>query len=259
MFITYNSPLPGSFPATVEIRFNGPVTVSGPRAISGSPEVARSCSQISESISAAVDVETITCGTLMTCALNPVGDTDSFRFSAPNGGTASIGVARSPSSAGTPCWRVFNPIGQPLTGFVCNNVAPVNLATAGTYTIEVVESRVDQPVNYTLSLQGVSQSFRCGMPIRFGDLKSSRLSREGDTDTFNFSAAAGEVVSISIARSAGLGTPCWRLFNPNGQALTGFVCIMSPPLVWRRPGPTPSRSSSRSSISPWTITSPYKR
>ena len=163
--VLYEAPLPGTFPTTVEVRFQGTaldqdhVTIAGlrPRG-SGDPpclEEPRSCMQVDESpiAVAAVDVESVACGTLMICKIDPIGDTDAFTFAATAGGAASISIARSRGSTGTPCWRLFNPSGQALTGFVCNSIASVSLATTGTYTIEVAESSIDQPVDYSLSLQ----------------------------------------------------------------------------------------------------------
>jgi hypothetical protein len=80
-------------------------------------------------------------------------------------------------------------------------------------------------IDYTLSVQGVSQSFTCGTPIEFGGLKQGRIDILGDTDVFTFNATADDGVSINIGRSGESGNPCWRLFGPDGLPITSFpIC-----------------------------------
>jgi hypothetical protein len=57
VLVTYERPLPGTFPTSVDVQFTGPVTVPNPRRRSGGPEEIQSCRQMSERAIAAVDVE----------------------------------------------------------------------------------------------------------------------------------------------------------------------------------------------------------
>jgi hypothetical protein len=60
--------------------------------------------------------------------------------------------------------------------------------------------------------------------MQYGDLKTGRIDVVGDSDVFNFNGRQGEAVSIGISRTAGSGTPCWHLLDPNGSVVTGWVC-----------------------------------
>jgi hypothetical protein len=114
--------------------------------------------QISESAVAlqAVEMETIECGALIMCSIKPTGgDTDAFTFTIPPGGGAvSITIAKS-GGPGSPCWRLFNPDGNPISDFVCENNGVSGSLETGTYTIEVYDAYADQAVDYSLSLQKV--------------------------------------------------------------------------------------------------------
>jgi hypothetical protein len=141
----------GLFPAGVEVRFNGPVTVSGPRARSGGGgggmEEPQTCRQITGS--AVADVETIGCGALIVCSINPVGDTDAFTFSAPARGAVSITTAKR-SGPGSPYQELFDPDGSRVFGS--------RLPKTGKYTIIVSEFVNNDTVDYTLSLHRVGGS-----------------------------------------------------------------------------------------------------
>ena len=87
------------------------------------------------------------------------------------------------------------------------------LAT-GKYSI--LESNV---LNYTgdygLSLQGLSNAFRCAVAMKYGDFKTDAFDKAGDTDTFSFVAQAGQVASIKIA---GPSATVWALYCPGSAA-----------------------------------------
>jgi hypothetical protein len=104
---------------------------------------------------AAVDVESVTCGVLMMCRLEPGGDTDAFTFTVPaDRGTVSIKVAEVDKfSGGWTFWGLFGPTGQFITSsFGQAESGP--LARAGTHTIIVSNGR-NAIGDYTLSLQKI--------------------------------------------------------------------------------------------------------
>ena len=211
VLVTYERPLPGTFPTSVKARIVGPfASIPNPRPISFVE--GQSCKQIREAAvaAAAVDVESMTCGSLMMCRLDPAGDTDTFSFMAPAGGAVSIKIAGPTWSR----WDLFGPTGEAL-GASFGQATTGPLPLSGKHTIGVTNT-ANNVGDYVLSLQGISQSFHCASSMAFGDLKTGRLDQQGDTDTFSFVAIQGQVVNIKIT---GPTWSRWDLFGPAGQSL----------------------------------------
>lgn len=197
----------------MQVRFTGPVTLAP---VSPRPQVeGRTCAQISEGTiaAAAVDVETIVRGALVTCQLSPAGDTDAFTFVAPAGAALSINMSPVNVTANFR-WTLSGPSGPIVT---CAGLCDVRNLPAGTYTIEVF-SISNATGGYTLSLQGVSQIVTSGVPMAYGDLRTGRINRAGDTDAFRFTAEIQDQVSINLA---GLLNRRWRLFDSLGRQVGG--------------------------------------
>jgi hypothetical protein len=215
--VSYERPLPGTFPTAVEVRLTGPVTVVGPRRPG---EEIQSCRQANESgrADAVVDVEAIGCGTLMMCGIGRVvGDTDTFTFSVPAGAAVAVTTARR-AGKGSPCWELFDPSGASVS-YSCYQRSS-SLSRPGKHTIQVYESSNDETVDYTLSLQGISQAYSCGIGLTYGALETGRIEIVGDVDSFNFDGVQGAAVSITPAKRAGSGSPCWELFDPSGASVS---------------------------------------
>jgi hypothetical protein len=237
VLVTYERPLPGTFPTSVDVRFTGTgsATVSGPRLRSGAPEEIQSCQQVNESTiaAAAVDDEPIQCGTLMTCTIGSLSaDTDRFTFTAAAGGAASLTTAPLSGSPVEPFWVLFDPDGMQLGGHGSpGSPGTRSLPKTGTYTIEVYDFSTNEVGGYALSLQGVSHAFRCGTSIAYGgpSLRRGRIDKRGDTDTFNFAGTAGQTVSVTTAPVSGSPVePFWVLFDPDGMQLGGHGSPGSP-------------------------------
>jgi hypothetical protein len=220
--VTYETPLPGTFPASVTVRVNGPVSVSEQRPVSSFPAEGQSCQQVSESeVAAAVDVENLACGALVACRFDPSGDTDAFKFMAV-GGAAHVKIAEVPVESGSRAakWRLFSP-----SGFLGESTGADDLALpqAGEYTIETLDTTAATG-DYALSVAGVSTEFQCGTPSLYGDLKIGKLDSRADTDTFQFVAVAGDIVTINVTElPAPTGTRAvrWELYSPTGFPLGG--------------------------------------
>lgn len=199
VIITYESPLPGSFPKNAKVTLNGPLVPASARAYR------RNDGTIEEACGA--DGQQIQCGTLVTCKLSPAGDNDTFRFDAPAGAAALLKISGVPFNF----WQLFGPKGQS----VCVNVGDAvcgRLPEAGGYTV-LAASSTSAVGNYGLMLQGVSQSFHCGPSIAYGNGRSGNLTNAAEVDTFHFVGLAGQTVSISVS---GISFGYWRLFDPQG-------------------------------------------
>src|SRR6185369_4404083 len=71
----------------------------------------------------------------------------------------------------------------------------------------------------TVVLGAQSAAAQCSSTaaIMCGETKNGALSAVGEIDCFTFSATAGETVSITTEKTAGLFQACWTLQGPNGS------------------------------------------
>ncbi len=172
--------------------------------------------------------EPLDCGQTLSRTIEVLGDLDTFTFKSPGAERVSIDIVKTEGTANfNPCWRLFAPDGTALSGYVCNSLADVALPQAGIYTVEVVASSNAGTGSYNLSREIVSGSVnRCGEPLGCGQTLSRMIEVLGDLDTFTFESPGGERVSLNLVKTEGTASfvPCWRLFAPDGTALSGYVC-----------------------------------
>jgi hypothetical protein len=164
-------------------------------------------------------------GDLISCAIDPVGDTDVFSFLGSPGESVSILVSRR--GGGTPCVELFDSQGKAVgQGIVCfTPLIRPQLTLNGTYTIRVSELGNDQLLDYVLSLERVSPPSSTVKPIGLAQTLNDEINPSGDVDLFFFNGQAFSTVSIVVARRGG-GTPCVTLFDPRGNIVgQGTVCI----------------------------------
>lgn len=217
VLVTWDRPLPGTFPATVTTLFKTSVTdtnnppvvpVNGGTLASIVP---RPISFVEGGQGCPKDGSTITCGALLTgCTFDSTSDLDNFLFPASANGAASIKICGPSSSA----WYVYGPTGNLITVSYGNAVA--KLPVTGNYTIQTQNNSHLLGV-YSLSLEGVSQSFQCGLPIGFNQTKSGTLDACADTDTFQFVCQVNQVISINVTGPSGTA---WYLYRPTGDLIT---------------------------------------
>jgi hypothetical protein len=162
--------------------------------------------------------EPLPCGGTVACQLDPAGDTDRFIFSLPAGAAVSISITGSKN----PCWQLVGP-GGPVNGQpVCKDIGSLDGLSAGSYSITVSENAIPEMTDYVLSLQGVSAAYHCGTPLNLpSDTRSDSLTPAGDTDSYNFTAEAGQTATIAIN---GDHNPCWRVFAPDGTPVMAQRC-----------------------------------
>jgi type 1 fimbria pilin len=217
VLVTWDRPLPGTFPANVTVRFTGTTDASNPPVVqlnNGSlasiaprlirwPEPPPSCPK---------DGSGIGCESLLSCEFNPAGDTDTYKVTVPANSDLSINIAGPSGSR----WRIFDPSGNPINPG-CSGLCEVALATAGTYTIET-SNYWNYTGAYRLSLLGISIPFRCGPSIiPGGSPLDGKFDLGGDTDSFQLNnVLAGQTYSINITGPSGSR---WRIFDPDGTPI----------------------------------------
>ncbi len=214
--ISYEKPLPGSFPRSATARFTGSTgvtfTVTGPRPQSFVEP--QTCTQITESTlaTATTDVDTIVCGNLFACKFDPAGDTDLFDWTVPAGTVGWIKIV-GPSTYGTK-WCLYKNGTLVKCAYGRDQTS---LLSAGSYRLLTKED-YNLTGDYGLSLQGVSSAYRCGPEIKCSDDKTGTFNRPADTDTLIFKAAAAMTLNLKIVGPSTYGTK-WCVFGPTGTPI----------------------------------------
>gem|GEM_PF-1078088 len=169
--------------------------------------------------------EALTNGGIHTGVISPAGDSDSWVFTAPAGGSVMLRVGGTNI---TPRIRLFGPsnelIAEETSGntLIRDGALTTTTTNAGNYTVIVSATYTAQTGSYglhlavapgTISVPGNDE----GGPLASGADNLANLTL-GDLDTWTFEAAAGE--SISIRMGSLTVTPWLHLYGPNG-ALVG--------------------------------------
>lgn len=167
----------------------------------------------------------VPCGVFHTAELTRPGDMDAYRVVAVRGDALTINTAPLAGSAIEPSWRLFRPNGARVRG--CETIAggldhcPA-LPESGSYTLVVSDRGTDETGRYSLSVRTVTQRNCCAVPIRSGDSVEATIRERGQTDAFVFAAQAGGGVVVATSASAGSAMqPQWRVFAPDGTAVSG--------------------------------------
>ena len=165
--------------------------------------------------------EAVACGQTLARTIGVVGESDTFRFTAAAGEALSITTQETGGFASA-CWELYDPTGVSL-GTSCGQ-AEKTAAIPGTYTIRVYDNGDAETGTYDLSLAVVSDTAsNCAEPIGCGETLPRELALVGESDTFRFTAAAGEALSITTQETGGFVSACWELYDPTGVSL-GTSC-----------------------------------
>jgi cysteine-rich repeat protein len=177
----------------------------------------------------------LACGADTVATIGVNGEVDTYSFAGVAGEVIAISVSESVADTFfEPCWRLFDPSAAPVTGLICapassaaGTVAQViTLAATGTYTIGVSEEQGTRTGSYQINWHGLAASNGCGAAANLcGDIAAGVVPG-GDIDTYTFTAAGGEVVSIAVGQSLAdtFFQPCWQLFDPTGAAVGALTC-----------------------------------
>jgi hypothetical protein len=216
VLVTWDRPLPGAFPASLTVRFDGAsppvVPVAGG---SLSSIAARPIRWPEPPASCPGDGSAIGCEALVACAFDPAGDTDTFKVNVPANSDLSINIAGPSTSR----WRLYAPNGSPINSY-CQGQCEVALTEAGTYTVETF-NYFNNAGKYQLSLLGVSTPFRCGpRAVPGGSPFKGQFELVGDTDSYQLNGVlANQVYSINCT---GPSTTRWRIFDPDGSPINSY-------------------------------------
>ncbi len=79
--------------------------------------------------------------------------------------------------------------------------------------------------SYNLTVQEVSDRRpECSTTIACGETVTGALDLDGDTDTYQFSGNANDVMSVTIGGGHDQWVACWQLFDPDGVPVGDVGC-----------------------------------
>jgi len=162
-------------------------------------------------------------GNVLTDNIFPAGDRDAHYFNLTPQQLAAAGgsyVATLAVSGATgefkPRAKLELPGGNQLGSEIgAGSSGTFTLNVAGTYTVRVQDNDDGDTGTYALALEGIRPPSLDAQEIEPGDLKSDRLDVMAEVDAYTFTAAAGDIVTLSLSEShsGSRGT----LYSPAGD------------------------------------------
>jgi hypothetical protein len=125
----------------------------------------------------------ISYGDMVHCQIEPVGDSDLFRFTGYDGDLIEIHLIRHAGNADH-CFRLVDPDGV-IGEYTCTGAfigdrfvhagRSLKLLKAGTYTIQVADGGSNETYPYSLVLQRVLSLPDTAVPVSFGAIRAGRF------------------------------------------------------------------------------------
>ena len=162
-------------------------------------------------------------GQVVTCSIDPIGDSDVFRFMAVGNERVVIQVATQ-TAFREPCIRLFSPTNVQLWNLCTGAGFQRVLATLnepGLHTIQVFEDGNDETMNYTLVVERLLPASPAARPIGFGESLTDAIDPLGEIDVFTFAAEAGANIELRVAALVGFREPCVELIHPDSNRTVG--------------------------------------
>ncbi len=163
------------------------------------------------------------CGGVVEARLRQRGDSDAYRFAVAAGDAVTITTTTEQGSPIEPRWQLYRPDGKEQGG--CGTAfggqdSCDDLPQSGTYTLVVSDAGLDEIGSYAASVQVVSETNCCALPLGGGESTSGEIKTRGQADTYAFFAGVGQGVTINTAvADQSPIEPAWKVFAPDGRAL----------------------------------------
>lgn len=162
-------------------------------------------------------------GNVLIDEIFPEGDVDDFDFFLSSQDLATAGgeyvvtlAVSSGLGAFQPRVRFEAPGGNLLGSEIeAGNSRTFKLTAAGNYKVRVWDNDHRDVGMYALALEGISPPSLDAREIKPGNVKSERLNVMGQVDAYTFTAAAGDIVTLSLSESHS-GSRA-TLFSPQGD------------------------------------------
>jgi hypothetical protein len=163
--------------------------------------------------------EAIACGTTMARSVTSVGESDTFSFASLAGEAVSI-TAQETAGGLSACWFLYDPQGIQIAN-ACGQ-AQKQLAVAGNYTVRIADNDNTKTGTYDLNLVFISDTAsNCGTAVTCGNVLAQSIDDVAQSNTYRFTAVAGDTLSITSQETSAFLTACWELYDPAGISVSG--------------------------------------
>ena len=159
------------------------------------------------------------------CDISPVADIDFFELPLSAGDNVRILLTRT-GGGGSPCLEIRDPSNLAVIGQTCNIRLRLEFVApeSGLYRLIASEGNNDTTVLFNLSAERLAP-LRNPVPISYGEvLTDLMINPVADLDTFSFSGLAGSETRIVATRTAGGGTPCIEVRDPENSVVIAETC-----------------------------------
>jgi len=163
------------------------------------------------------DAIPISFGDTVLGSIDPIGDTDTFTFSANAGDSVLIRMSYA-SGFLDPQVRLYGPDGKEVaSGWDYSNVEVSHvLPSDGQYTILACDYGGTDTGDYGIFVQRLDNPGNA-TAINFGQTISGSIDSVAQMDTYTFSASAGDSVLIRMSHTSAFLDPQVRLYGPDGK------------------------------------------
>lgn len=167
-------------------------------------------------------------GQTQTGTISSAAQTNSYTFSANASDVVDFTLVVTSGSL-IPKIQLYNPTGGLISSnysgspFSCSGSSlelnTVQLATAGTYTVDVSDCSATNTGNYALFAQRTNNATGAAN-LPFGQVESGTIGAVASSNSYFFSANANDEIDFTLAVSSGTLIPKIRVYNPNGTQLS---------------------------------------
>jgi hypothetical protein len=156
-------------------------------------------------------------GQMVSASIDLVAEMDTYTFSASAGDSVLIRMSES-SGPLYPEIRLYGPDGNELAWAWDSRTAEVLwiLPSDGQYTVLTCDHYGNYTGSYCIFVQRLNYPGNA-TAIGFGQTVSGSIDSDAETDTYTFSANAGDSVLIRMSKSSGSLDPQVRLYGPDGN------------------------------------------
>lgn len=165
-------------------------------------------------------------GDVISCAIDPVGDTDIYHFNGTIDEAVTILISRADGVI-LPCVELIAPNNASTVecNLSTNNRIDTILDQTGTFSLLVSDWNNDNTGDYTISLERVNPVSPDARQIFYDESLQDDIDPNGDMDLFFFVGSENDNVSILISRADGVILPCIELIAPDNS--TTVECNLS--------------------------------
>ncbi len=167
----------------------------------------------------------VTYDSVIDCAIDVVGDSDTFRFVAGAGETVNVRAFTMQGDMDVHL-ELYDPEGGRIFANVFGDRQPAlqgKLGKSGVYTVRLLDYRNDQTGSYRFYLERISPPTPGATPISFSENRTGDISLLGEADQFSFTAEAGETVNVRAFTMQGDMDVHLELYDPEGGRIFANV------------------------------------